>query len=156
MEAPLSVEYASAQADTRPAELLFNQLFGEIFSLSLVLASAASVVGPRDAEGLLCGIDDLDRAVTDLRHSLAPPWAAGSSGQALVLQCLQVTLRSIAQRVDATSLSPSRRAALWDQAFQVRAVLKEVARLYDPVQNRRWTPSPEQPVGPTADTVAYP
>ena len=73
MVAPPSVRYTSAQADTRPAALLFNQLFGEIFSLSLVLASAASILGPREAEGLLAGIDDLDGAVTDVRQTLAPP-----------------------------------------------------------------------------------
>jgi hypothetical protein len=154
--APLSLGCTSAQADSRPAELLFNQLFGEIFSLSLVLASAASIVGSREAQGLLSGIDDLDVAVTDVRHTLGPPWATESSEQADVLQSLQDTVRSIAQRVEATSLSPSRRAAIWDQAFQVRAVLKEVARLSDPVQSRRWSPLSEHPDGPPADIVAHP
>ena len=135
---------------------MLNQLFGEVFSLSLVLASAASIVGYREAQGLLSEIDDLDAAVTDVRHSFGPPWAAGSSGQADVLQGLQDTVRSIAQRVEATSLSPSRHAAIWDQAFQVRALLKEVVRLSDPVQNRRWSPSSEHPEGPPADIVAHP
>lgn len=156
MVASFPLRYTGTQADTRPAELLFNQLFGEIFSLSLVLASAASILGPREAQGLLAGIDDLDGAVTDVRRTLAPPWAAGSSGQADVLHSLQDTVRSIPQRVEATSLSPSRRAAIWDQAFQVRAVLKEVARLSDPDQNRRWSPLSAHPVGPAADTVAHP
>jgi hypothetical protein len=155
MVAPPSVRYTSAQADTRPAALLFNQLFGEIFSLSLVLASAASILGPREAEGLLAGIDDLDGAVTDVRQTLAPP-GAGSSGRVDVLHRLQDTVRSIAQRVETTSLSSSRRAAIWDQAFQVRAVLKEVARLSDPVQNRRWSPPTDYPAGQTADIVAHP
>ena len=73
-----------------------------------------------------------------------------------VLHRLQDTVRSIAQRVETTSLSSSRRAAIWDQAFQVRAVLKEVARLSDPVQNRRWSPSTDYPAGQTADIVADP
>jgi hypothetical protein len=154
VEAPLFLGYAGAPGDTRPAELLYNQLLGEIFSFSLVLASAASIVGPREAQGLLAGIDDLDGAVTDVRQTLAAPRAAGSSGQADVLRSLQDTVRSIAQRVEATSLSPSRRATIWDHAFQIRAVLKEVARLSDPFQNRRWSPSFEQAAGPATDITA--
>jgi hypothetical protein len=152
--APLSLGCTDAQADTRPAALLFNQLFGEIFSLSLVLASAASMLEPGEAQGVLAGIHDLDGAVTDVRRTLGPPWAAGASGQAEVLRSLQHTVRSIAQRVETTSLSSSRRAAVWDQAFQVRAVLKEVARLSDPVQNPRWSSSSWHPVGQTAEVVA--
>ena len=151
----LSLEYLAAEGDARPAELLFNQLFGEIFSLSLVLASAASTVGPRQAQGLLAGIYDLDGAVTDVRQALAPRSALGPTGRADVLRSLHDTVRTIAQEAEDSTLSPSRRAAIWDQAFQVRAVLKEVARLSDPVLNRRWSPPSDDPVGLTGEWVVH-
>ena len=136
MAAPLSLGHTS-RAGISAAELLYNQLFGEIFSLSLVLASAASVVGSREAKGLLAGIDELDHAVTGVRQALANPRGrAGSPGRAEVLRNLDETVRSIVEGVEGTSLSPSRRAGIWDQAFQVRAVLREESRLSDPLWNR--------------------
>jgi hypothetical protein len=151
--APVPLGYVCARADARPAELLFNQLFGEIVSLSLVLAGAASVCGPGEAQRLLAGINDLDGAMTDVRRALTPPPAVGSSGQTDALARLRDTVRSIAQAAEVSSISASRRAAVWDQAFQVRAVLKEVARLSDPVLNRRWSSVVESPSGPTADSL---
>lgn len=153
MGASVPLGYVGALADARPAELLFNQLFGEILSLSLVLASAASVCGPGEAQRLLAGINDLDGAMTDVRRALTPPRAVRSSGQADALASLHDTVRSIAQAAEASSMSASRRAAVWDQAFQVRAVLKEVARLSEPVLNRQWSSVAESPSGPTADSL---